>query len=347
MTVSPFLSFSSSFNNANPYPWKRPRDKNYNDHVVKGTKRVSEQDFAKSPVIERAEQVQANLSAEFPSFFKIMIPSVVCRGFWMKGGVTTIALTGKLGFMHESGSLPKEFCQLNLPNHDATVILVGETGKEYRINFLVQRKALSGGWKRFSKEHGLLVGDALVFHLIRPSKFKVYIVRMNGLDEIDAALGLLRLQNSANQTGIWLKKTSQRMALWMLAPLKWKALGLLRLLALQMPLELPEISTPRSGFVPWDNALNSFDFLGTDVGSLHKRVHHVLNHTFESKQELKLKYKEAKLERAYAEQETKSLESDLSGKKEEMQRLDAEIDALTVNAKRYELMFEAAANAPW
>ncbi|MBA0799189.1 hypothetical protein Gohar_009719 [Gossypium harknessii] len=132
---------------------KRPRDKNYNDHVVKGTKRVSEQDFAKSPVIERAEQVQANLSAEFPSFFKIMIPSVVCRGFWM--------------------SLPKEFCQLNLPNHDATVILVGETGKEYRINFLVQRKALSGGWKKFSKEHGLLVGDALVFHLIRPSKFKV------------------------------------------------------------------------------------------------------------------------------------------------------------------------------
>nr|KJB32388.1 hypothetical protein B456_005G238700 [Gossypium raimondii] len=202
---------------------KRPRDKNYNDHVVKGTKRVSEQDFAKSPVIERAEQVQANLSAEFPSFFKIMIPSVVCRGFWM--------------------SLPKEFCQLNLPNHDATVILVGETGKEYRINFLVQRKALSGGWKKFSKEHGLLVGDALVFHLIRPSKFKVYIVRMNGLDEIDAALGLLRLQSSANQTGICLflgpKKTSQRMALWMLAPVKWKALGLLRLLALQMPLELP------------------------------------------------------------------------------------------------------------
>ncbi|MBA0614172.1 hypothetical protein Godav_014499, partial [Gossypium davidsonii] len=98
---------------------KRPRAKNYNDHVVKGTKRVSEQDFAKSPVIERAEQVQANLSAEFPSFFKIMIPSVVCRGFWM--------------------SLPKEFCQLNLPNHDATVILIGETGKEYRINFLVQR----------------------------------------------------------------------------------------------------------------------------------------------------------------------------------------------------------------
>ncbi|KAL1180305.1 hypothetical protein V6Z11_A03G221500 [Gossypium hirsutum] len=226
---------------------KRPRDKNYNDHVVKGTKRVSEQDFAKSPVIERAEQVQANLSAEFPSFFKIMIPSVVCRGFWM--------------------SLPKEFCQLNLPNHDATVILVGETGKEYRINFLVQRKALSGGWKRFSKEHGLLVGDALVFHLIRPSKFKVYIVRMNGLDEIDAALGLLRLQNSANQTGIYdagknnsrpfcndinqyevqkygrsflrAQENQSENGTLDVGPLKWKALGLLRLLALQMPLELP------------------------------------------------------------------------------------------------------------
>ncbi|KAA3482403.1 B3 domain-containing protein isoform X1 [Gossypium australe] len=254
---------------------KRPRDKNYNDHVVTGTKRVSEQDFAKSPVIERAEQVQANLSAEFPSFFKIMIPSVVCRGFWM--------------------SLPKEFCQLNLPNHDATVILVGETGKEYRINFLVQRKALSGGWKK----------------------------------------SFLRAQENQSENGTLDVGSSEV-----------EGIRFTKTVSIADAIRASEISTPRSGFVPWDNALNSFDFLGTDVGSLHKRVHHVLNHTFESKPELKLKYKEAKLERAYAEQETKSLESDLSGKKEEMQRLDAEIDALTVNAKRYELMFEAAANAP-
>ncbi|KAL4280552.1 hypothetical protein GQ457_03G003020 [Hibiscus cannabinus] len=160
---------------------KRPReDKNYNYGNVSTKAVIMETEEA--CVVKRAEEVQANLPLEFPSFFKIMTPSTVCRGFWM--------------------SLPREFCQLNLPNHDGTVILVGKTGKEYRTNFLIRRRALSGGWKKFSDEHGLLVGDAVVFQLIKPSKFKVYIVRVNGLAEVDAALGLLRLQNSAKQTGI-------------------------------------------------------------------------------------------------------------------------------------------------
>ncbi|XP_040958280.1 uncharacterized protein [Gossypium hirsutum] len=101
----------------------------------------------------------------------------------------------------------------------------------------------------------------------RQSISMVYIVRMNGLDEIDAALGLLRLQNSANQTGIYdagknnsrpfcndinqyevqkygrsflrAQENQSENGTLDVGPLKWKALGLLRLLALQMPLELP------------------------------------------------------------------------------------------------------------
>ena len=65
---------------------KRPRDKNSNDHVVMAlpaVKRKAEEGRAISSVIKRAEEVQANLSDEFPSFFKIMIPSIVCRVFSM------------------------------------------------------------------------------------------------------------------------------------------------------------------------------------------------------------------------------------------------------------------------
>ncbi|KAK9007646.1 hypothetical protein V6N11_074566 [Hibiscus sabdariffa] len=268
---------------------KRPReDKNHNYGNV-STKAVimeTEEACANSPVVKRAEEVQANLPLEFPSFFKIMTPSTVCRGFWM--------------------SLPREFCQLNLPNHDGTVILVGKTGKEYRTNFLIRRRALSGGWKKFSDEHGLLVGDAVVFQLIKPSKFKVYIVRVNGLAEVDAALGLLRLQNSAKQTGIC-NRTITSTSLDEKAGFE-QSRDAIRA-------SDSEISTPRA-----------------DGG-----LHHLRSLTFEPKQEAESRrYKEAEC-----------LELELLGKKEEMQRLDTEIEGLTVNSKRCEQMFEAAANAPW
>lgn len=65
---------------------KRPRDKHSNDHVIKALPAVkgkAEEAWANSSVNKRAEEVQANLPAEFPSFFKIMIPSMVCGCFWM------------------------------------------------------------------------------------------------------------------------------------------------------------------------------------------------------------------------------------------------------------------------
>ncbi|OVA15792.1 B3 DNA binding domain [Macleaya cordata] len=109
---------------------------------------------------EKAEELESTLGNEFPSFVKPMLHSHVYRGFWL--------------------GLPVQFCKKNLPKRDETITLVDEMGEEYATNFLAQKTGLSGGWKGFSVAHGLVDGDALVFQLIKPTKFKVYIIRVNG-----------------------------------------------------------------------------------------------------------------------------------------------------------------------
>lgn len=70
---------------------------------------------------------------------------------------------------------PRSFCNLHLPANDATIILEDEAGHEYRTTFLVNRSGLSVGWRKFSLDHQLEVGDILVFLLVRPEKFKVAV----------------------------------------------------------------------------------------------------------------------------------------------------------------------------
>lgn len=65
------------------------------------------------------------------------------------------------------------FCKLHLPKHDTSVFLETENGEEYVINYISERTALSGGWKAFCAAHELHEGDVLVFHLVKPLKFKV------------------------------------------------------------------------------------------------------------------------------------------------------------------------------
>lgn len=132
----------------------------------------------KSSAMDRALEVQAKLAPEFPSFAKLMLPSHVTGGFWL--------------------SYPKPFCDLHLPKHDHTVTLLGESDREYVTKYLVEKNGLSGGWRGFSIAHKLLAGDVLVFQLVRPCKFKVYIVRANGLSEIDGAIGLITLDACAH-----------------------------------------------------------------------------------------------------------------------------------------------------
>lgn len=71
--------------------------------------------------------------------------------------------------------LPVHFCKTTLPKSDVIMNLVGEEGDEYPTVFLARKSGLSGGWKRFSVAHKLVDGDALVFQLVRPTKFKVII----------------------------------------------------------------------------------------------------------------------------------------------------------------------------
>lgn len=63
-----------------------------------------------------------------------------------------------------------------MPSHDDTIILVDENDKEYNTKYSVRKNRLGGGWRGFSVAHELLEGDALVFHLIEPSKFRVTLL---------------------------------------------------------------------------------------------------------------------------------------------------------------------------
>uniref|UniRef100_A0A2C9UX33 TF-B3 domain-containing protein n=2 Tax=Manihot esculenta TaxID=3983 RepID=A0A2C9UX33_MANES len=110
---------------------------------------------------------------------KLMLPSHVSGGFWL--------------------GLNKQFCDEHMPKQDTMIVLENESGMNYQAKYLVKKVGLSGGWRGFSIAHELLEGDVLVFQLVRPTKFKVYIVRVNGLEEVDGALGLLKLDSCIKQ----------------------------------------------------------------------------------------------------------------------------------------------------
>uniref|UniRef100_A0A803KWV4 TF-B3 domain-containing protein n=1 Tax=Chenopodium quinoa TaxID=63459 RepID=A0A803KWV4_CHEQI len=122
----------------------------------------------KSSSMKRAEEVQANLSAESPSFLKTMLKSHVTGGFWL--------------------GLPRKFCDEHLPICDCTVVLVDEAGKGFDTVYLAGKAGLSGGWRGFSIYHELLEGDVLI-----------YIIREQSFGEVDGALGLLTLDSGVGE----------------------------------------------------------------------------------------------------------------------------------------------------
>lgn len=89
--------------------------------------------------------------------------------------------------------LPKKFCLTHLPDRDEMIALVDENEEEYYTKYLADKNGLSGGWRGFSLAHNLLDGDVLVFQLIEPCKFKVYIVRARNFTEIDGVTSLVSL----------------------------------------------------------------------------------------------------------------------------------------------------------
>ncbi|XP_076953587.1 B3 domain-containing protein Os06g0194400-like [Bidens hawaiensis] len=125
--------------------------------------RVYASDEAREYATAKAQELEANLEGGHPSFVKPMLPSHVSGGFWL--------------------GLPGHFCRSYLPKNDGTVTLVDEEGEEVPTVYLARKVGLSGGWRGFSLSHELVDGDALVFQLIKPTVFKVYIIRSSGYED--------------------------------------------------------------------------------------------------------------------------------------------------------------------
>ncbi|CAN1817757.1 B3 domain-containing protein Os01g0234100 [Linum perenne] len=123
----------------------------------------------------KAQEVKDSLPKSFPSMMRVMLPSHVSGGF--------------------SLSLAKGFGPKHLPDKDTEINLEDEDGNIYPTKYLVHKRGLSGGWRSFSIDHKLVCGDVLVFQLVQPTKFKVYIVRASDSDEVDVALGLLQMDS--------------------------------------------------------------------------------------------------------------------------------------------------------
>ncbi|KAD3066436.1 hypothetical protein E3N88_34316 [Mikania micrantha] len=141
--------------------------------------------------LERAAIFLETLDKELPKFAKCMLPSNVLYSFWL--------------------ILPKKFCLNHLPEHDATIILVDESGKEFKTNYLKIRHGLSAGWRGFSIAQKLLQGDILFFHLLEPCKLQVNIVRRYGQEAIEAAVCLMDMHPRVKKarTSHYFEKTGE------------------------------------------------------------------------------------------------------------------------------------------
>ncbi|KAH6828962.1 AP2/B3-like transcriptional factor family protein [Perilla frutescens var. hirtella] len=121
--------------------------------------RVYASDEAREIARKKAEEIESALGSDHPTFVRSMLPSHVSGGFWL--------------------GLYSDFCRRRLPRNDGVVSLVDEQGEEWPVIYLYRKTGLSGGWKKFAVDHNLVDGDALVFQLIKPTVFKVFIVRVD------------------------------------------------------------------------------------------------------------------------------------------------------------------------
>ncbi|KAK6924076.1 B3 DNA binding domain [Dillenia turbinata] len=159
---------------------KKPLDADIMQDLAAQETTTSKSGESKSSALIRAEEVHKNLGPEFPSFVKVMVRSHVNSCFWM--------------------GLPGDFSRAHLPDKDCKIMLEDESGESYESKYFSLKAGLSAGWRRFSVDHKLVEGDALVFQLVEPTKFKVFIIKANDMSEVDGALCLLNLDSQKNKT---------------------------------------------------------------------------------------------------------------------------------------------------
>ncbi|CAL1391636.1 unnamed protein product [Linum trigynum] len=111
--------------------------------------------------MRKAHEFASSLPGNFPTLMKLMHPS-------------------HIGF---SLHLVAGFCYKHLPDKDKVIDLEDDKGKVYPAQFLASKHCLSGGWRAFSIHHKLVQGDVVVFQLLEPTKFKVYVVRASASEQ--------------------------------------------------------------------------------------------------------------------------------------------------------------------
>ncbi|XP_045792479.1 putative B3 domain-containing protein At5g58280 [Trifolium pratense] len=154
------LQFSTDLPDRSSYLRKRSRSsssswESYVARPLDEIKEATKQERIRA--YEAAEALQINLQSSKPSFIKSMLRSHVYSCFWL--------------------GLPSRFCEEHLPKTVYNMTLEDEDGSEYDAVYIGSRTGLSGGWRAFALEHKLDDGDALVFELVEPARFKIYIVR--------------------------------------------------------------------------------------------------------------------------------------------------------------------------
>ncbi|PWA80540.1 B3 DNA binding domain-containing protein [Artemisia annua] len=122
------------------------------DSSSKKSRSPKENSDVKYPAEIRAEEVQASLGTEHPSCVKLIARVDVDPGYWM-------------GFL-------RPFAKTHLPKKDCEMLIEDANGVIDEIKYNAEKLGLSAGWKRFTSVHNLLEGDAIVFHLVEPYKFK-------------------------------------------------------------------------------------------------------------------------------------------------------------------------------
>ncbi|KAL2906195.1 hypothetical protein RDABS01_004905 [Bienertia sinuspersici] len=73
---------------------------------------------------------------------------------------------------------------------DTVMVLETEAGEQYETKYLPRLFRLSAGWRRFTLDKKLEVGDAVVFRLVEPTKFKVSFIRTNSANEVNPPVHL-------------------------------------------------------------------------------------------------------------------------------------------------------------
>eukprot|EP00268_Persea_americana_P003592 TRINITY_DN11089_c0_g1_i5.p1 TRINITY_DN11089_c0_g1~~TRINITY_DN11089_c0_g1_i5.p1 ORF type:complete len:296 (-),score=70.35 TRINITY_DN11089_c0_g1_i5:263-1150(-) len=139
--------------------------------------------------LESAEKLQSNLGSGRPSFVKSMLRSHVSSCFWL--------------------GLPTKFCKDYLPPRELQMVLEDQNGSEYDAIYIGSRTGLSGGWRGFALEHGLDEGDALVFELSKPTRFKVYIVKASEFSKEDKKEKILEAKGESTDEPVETQKLIQ------------------------------------------------------------------------------------------------------------------------------------------